>query len=606
MKQHLSLITALTISTFANISIDWSSEYKTNLLDINSTINSIAVLQNGDIISVGKLNGSELLPLIGIPPSTPDQNSFVMKTESNNTQVWFKQFGMPIFPDEAIKVLPRNENSYIVIGTTINIDSSVDIYISELNSTGDSINLRLIGTQGRDYPQDAVIDSLGNIYIAGISDGNFSDLNNSLNILFDNNKANSNYSKFIIKLDTEFNLTTEKMFEDNFESDFQGKDIHLKINEINMTEEIYAVYNNLSNGSSIQIDVIDLNLSTKINNIYSDISNKVISFDFNKDLNNSTNIFLLTKDKITKIPLSTDGILADNNSQSVLLSSSITNLSSIKYVGLTNSLYLVGTDYFDYKNSIILSKYSAKNLDKIITTHIGNSAEETTNSLKTTDIQIHNKNLYISGLLNNITFQNTTNTNPNGNGAFLIKINDNFANIDLIQGWNLISGTFRKENFPQDVLFIYSYSVNNPNLCESDSANRLACQKSWSAFSPDISLNNTLHNLANIPDILEMNNSQGLWIYSDKNISINAGYNNLNISTSNYSDGWSLGGIGVDISSVDSFACKNNSNHSAIIWTFKNNNWLINNLDNSYFPTVTRFEDLKANSGFWVNCKLDD
>jgi len=64
--------------------------------------------------------------------------------------------------------------------------------------------------------------------------------------------------------------------------------------------------------------------------------------------------------------------------------------------------------------------------------------------------------------------------------------------------------------------------------------------------------------------------------------------------------GWSLNGTNKDID-ISTLKCEDNLK-ILTIWKYKNNKWLLNtNIKNNL--NLDNFDIIKANEGFWVNCK---
>ena len=609
----LSLITALAISTLsANMNIQQNIEFRTQNQEMNSSINSILVQPNGDIISVGYLNGNELMPVGDTPPDSPDIQAFIMKTNIDGNISWFQSFGTGLLPDESIKVFSTIDNKFVVVGSTVLPETSLDITITKFEQNGTVISNNVIEMEGREFPKDAVTDMAGNIYIAGVTDGNFSDMNGSQGTIINDSIYNGNYSSFIIKIDSVGNLTNVIQFGgdfyySNFHSD---KKISLRVNEINEINEtqIYAVRSKeIFTDYNMSIDIFDSNLSTLgsytfDNNFEGSRANTVTGFDFKTEMNNTLSLFVATRKDLQKISLS-GGVLTDAG-ESKITNNGYSYTKDVQFSPSTNSVYLVGSEYVSgFGKKLYISKVDTESMTRSSLSFFGNSAGENSyGGISANALQTNvNGEIIVAGDLGDRTFFNNVESNFSGGGAFITTFKDNYSVVDIVAGWNMISGNFKKATMPKEVVVAYQYSARYPMNCISNH-NSWNCKKVWSAFSPDLDLKNSLIGFGGLTEISEFNNSNGIWLFSESNISLNAGYNDLNISTENYSDGWNLSGIGIEINSSRDIFCKDENNHSTIVWGFNNGNWKLNSNDNSYFPTINRFDMIPPNSGFWVNC----
>jgi len=140
-------------------------------------------------------------------------------------------------------------------------------------------------------------------------------------------------------------------------------------------------------------------------------------------------------------------------------------------------------------------------------------------------------------------------------------------------GWNLVSGNFKKFNL-KPIYLAWKYNKN------------------WSSYSNDNSLKSTLLNY-NYKIFNEINNTKGLWIYSNKTRELLNINNDYNLSY-HYQIGWNLAGTNREIN-VSDIKCPTQSSNF-IVWKYKNNSWQLYSKDKKDFTKIEK------NSGFWVDC----
>lgn len=599
MKKTILLSTVVASALYGNMKVEWSQEFRA--FENNSSVKAIAISENGILVG-GSINGDSLAIDNETPPETPNQQAFLLKTDFEGNQTWFKSFGVNMLPDEVVDIFPVDNNASLVVGSTFGNAGEIDIFISRFENNGSQSWIRNFGTNGRDYPVDSAIDNMGNIYISGVTDGNFSDMNGSFTYI-DSNIYNSNYSPFLIKVDQNGNLMANKDYGyENFWFNENEKRIAIKINELNGTD-IFTVRKN-ENSGMLFIEILDENLTLKAD-FNTSIGENLGDFDFKSDENGSSTLFVATQQNLYKIEVdevnSTDYNFFENGSASITDEYSSNPVAAI-FDQKTDSIYLTGSHYRSMEGNLVyISKIDTNSMNRTALSYFSKSTNGGSDwGSSSNAIQIsHDGSLLIGGLLDNRTFGED---NVSGSGLFFAKIRDAYAIIDLQEGWNLKSGNLDKNSLPNDIIVVYSYSERNPYGCEAYNS-EWDCAKTWRSFSPDNKLNSALRDYAGLEEISDINNSNGLWIYSDKNLSINGGYNDENISTHNYPNGWSLNGIGVDKNLSADMFCRDTNSSIKSIWRLNEfADWEINTPDSTFMPTLQRFDIIKQNEGFWINC----
>jgi len=149
---------------------------------------------SGNVIVVGRTQGN-LGDIVG-----GGGDIFVAKFDSGDKQLWVKQYGTEKFDSANDVVLDSEGNIYIagytdgsLDGTTV-ADSS-DVFIMKLDNNGDQLWIRQYGSPKGHEIADAIdIDAAGNLYVVGDSSGNIDGLT-----------SKGQHDIFIFKLDSDGN-----------------------------------------------------------------------------------------------------------------------------------------------------------------------------------------------------------------------------------------------------------------------------------------------------------------------------------------------------------------------------------------------------------------
>jgi len=538
MKKKITLSLAVATSLYGNINLDWSREYplsNTNN-DVNNSITSSTLVPDG-IVSVGSTTLNSLFQTEN-PPSVPDQNVFIMKHTFEGNLSWYIPLGASLLPDEAIKVLTSPTGGIYVVGVTagaFEINGSkgyTDIFLARFENNGSKSWVKQFGTAGRDFPNDAVIDRNGDIYIAAVTDGNLSnELDSSL---VPTDEYNSNYSSFILKFNEDGLRYQDQIIypEKNYYYGGDDKKLALRVDEINSNRLIVEKGNYYYNGTnySPKIELFDSNL-TFINSVELPVSYiNTNSFDFiAKDKNIS--VFVIANSNIQKIELN-----SENNQSFVSVATTSNNYwrSKLQFDGSSNVLYVYGSEHMTDQatgfnvNKIFIDKLDANSLTEIgARKYFGRPINNNYSGESASTLNIKDSNIFLTGYLDDLTL--TNDLNVSGHRPFVAKFTDSYAILQLKTGWNLVSGNFSTSILPQNVLIAYQYLPKDRSYCEEHNSSWY-CQATWKFFSPIEKIKNGMQSLNYIKEMdLNLQNRDGVWIYADSNITIKGGDNDDNI-----------------------------------------------------------------------------
>jgi hypothetical protein len=126
----------------------------------------VAVDQAGNVYVIGRPSGSEPLNFGG----------FIRKYDSAGNELWTREFGTAagaeiysVATDEAGNLYIAGYTQQALPGQTFM--GEVDAFVSKFNSAGDELWVRQFGTGYCDYAWGVVVDTIGNIYVAGSTYG---------------------------------------------------------------------------------------------------------------------------------------------------------------------------------------------------------------------------------------------------------------------------------------------------------------------------------------------------------------------------------------------------------------------------------------------------
>ncbi len=149
---------------------------------------SVAVDSNGNAYICGYTDGS----LDGNNAGLGD--SFLAKYDSSGTWLWTRQLGTSADEYSTSVAVDSNGNAYISGETYGSLDGNsaggVDAFLAKYDGSGALLWTRQLGTSGNDSSASVAVDSVGNAYISGWTDGSL-----------DGNNAGGN-DAFVTKYDS--------------------------------------------------------------------------------------------------------------------------------------------------------------------------------------------------------------------------------------------------------------------------------------------------------------------------------------------------------------------------------------------------------------------
>ena len=145
----------------------WTTSFGTSG---NDRSESIAVNASGDIYICGHTRGN-----LGGPHAGGYTDAYVSRLDSSGNRVWTTQIGTSA-EDYSYSVAPDGfGNAYIAGRTKGDLGGpnagSHDAFLSKFDSDGNELWRTQIGTSGWDESHSVAVDSSGNIYISGDTDG---------------------------------------------------------------------------------------------------------------------------------------------------------------------------------------------------------------------------------------------------------------------------------------------------------------------------------------------------------------------------------------------------------------------------------------------------
>ena len=110
--------------------------------------------------------------------SSGNTDAFLRKYDSNGTEVWTRQFGSSSSDSAADAVLDGLGNVYLAGSTDGALPGqasagSFDAFVRKYDSNGFEVWTRQFGTASGDFASAVAVDGLGNTYVAGSTSGTF-------------------------------------------------------------------------------------------------------------------------------------------------------------------------------------------------------------------------------------------------------------------------------------------------------------------------------------------------------------------------------------------------------------------------------------------------
>ncbi|MEG4057948.1 MULTISPECIES: SBBP repeat-containing protein [unclassified Microcoleus] len=149
----------------------WLKEFGTADSDYGEITapSDLAVDSAGNLYLTGETNGS----LGG--PNAGSEDIWATKYDSNGNQLWLKQFGSPEDDFRPNLALDSAGNLYLTGETNGSLEGpnagSENIWATKYDSNGNQLWLKQFGTAKSDSPSDLAVDTAGNVYLTGETDG---------------------------------------------------------------------------------------------------------------------------------------------------------------------------------------------------------------------------------------------------------------------------------------------------------------------------------------------------------------------------------------------------------------------------------------------------
>jgi hypothetical protein len=176
----------------------WVKQFGTSLFDVSS---GVAV----DSSSNAYITGYTLGTFAG-NTSAGGNDVFVAKYDSSGNQIWVKQFGTTSSDFGNGIAVDSSGNTYITGGTSDTFSGNTnagnyDVFVAKYDSSGNQVWVKQFGTSSSDFGSGIAVDSSGNAYIAGQTNGTFAGNTNA-----------GSADMFIAKYDSSGNQVWVKQF----------------------------------------------------------------------------------------------------------------------------------------------------------------------------------------------------------------------------------------------------------------------------------------------------------------------------------------------------------------------------------------------------------
>jgi len=154
----------------------------------------IAIDSNGNIYVTGRTEGN----LDGIQNSGGD-DAFIAKYNSNGDRLWTRLLGTSSVEVSYGVAVDSNGNSYITGFTNASLDNQTyqgldDVFIAKFDTNGNKQWTRMIGTADQDVGYGIAVDTTGNIYITGTTNGDLEGISTgAFDIFIAKYDVNGNY-----------------------------------------------------------------------------------------------------------------------------------------------------------------------------------------------------------------------------------------------------------------------------------------------------------------------------------------------------------------------------------------------------------------------------
>ena len=185
--------------------VQWSAQFGSSSFENGS---GITVDSSGNVYVTGTTSGSLFSTIAG------ESDAFVVKYDSDGNQVWAKQFGSDLLVEGIGVAVDSSGNVYVTGYAKGNLFGSnagvTDAFVAKYDSDGNQVWAKQFGSDLRDIGFDITVDSSGNVYVTGHTDGD----------LFGSNTGA--YDVFVVKYSPDGNQKWTEQFGNNSLEEHSG------------------------------------------------------------------------------------------------------------------------------------------------------------------------------------------------------------------------------------------------------------------------------------------------------------------------------------------------------------------------------------------------
>ena len=175
----------------------WTQLFGTS--EDDSAWGGVALDPNANIYIAGETRGN-----LGGNVNAGELDAFIAKYDTDGNRLWTTLLGTLALDSAYSIAVDSNGNSYISGGTQGDLggpnEGAVDVFVAKYDTNGNRLWIRQFGSSSGDWGRAVAVDLSGNCYIAGATEGN----------LFATNQGD--FDIFIAKYDTNGNLQWAEQF----------------------------------------------------------------------------------------------------------------------------------------------------------------------------------------------------------------------------------------------------------------------------------------------------------------------------------------------------------------------------------------------------------
>ncbi|MBI5635000.1 MAG: SBBP repeat-containing protein [Nitrospirae bacterium] len=145
----------------------------------NDNANGVAVDGEGNVYTTGYTGGG-----LDTYTNTGSNDIFLIKYAASGNKLWTRQMGTADNDVASSAAVDGSGNVYVTGSTSGGLDEntlagSYDLFVVRYDTNGNKIWTRQMGSQGSDISNALAIDSLGNLYVTGYTDGSLTGYTNA-------------------------------------------------------------------------------------------------------------------------------------------------------------------------------------------------------------------------------------------------------------------------------------------------------------------------------------------------------------------------------------------------------------------------------------------